>query len=293
MPQIVSFADIRPFIRCTQTMTIGHNYYASMIRAYDHRLFYILAGHGTIRVADRCCTAGPGSLFLWHSRHPYQLSADPGDDMQVVVVNFDYLQVDGQPDHSLPVVASEACDPAQMLEDVTFADLPAFDQPIGLDGLQQFEPELLAMAKEYAGRRILFRMRLSALFLVILTELARLAGTGAAGPEASGQVDRVISYIQEHCQEDLNNRLLGELFNYHPNYLNRLMLRHTGSPLHQYVLNCRISLALKLLQTTNDPVADICSRVGFKDFSYFSKYFRQVTGRSPTAYRNLPGQNLV
>lgn len=293
MEQTVSFEDIQPFVRCAQTMDIGFNYYASFIRAYDHRLFYILDGRGTIQVEDHCFTAGPGSLFLWHSRHQYQLSADEGDILKVVVLNFDFTLAHRQIDRPLPVAAGSVWDAQLMLEDLAFADLPAFNRPLCLANMQKLEPELLAMTREYISRRKHYQLRLAALFTMILTELARLAGTGAAGPDTSGKVDRMISYIHEHCQEELSNQSLGELFSYHPNYLNRLMLQHTGSSLHQYVLNCRISMALKLLQTTDDPVMDICSRVGFKDFSYFSKYFRQITGRSPRAYRNLPGRNLI
>jgi len=274
-------------------MSIGHNYYASDIRAYDHRLFYILEGHGVIQVAGRSYPAEPGALFLWHSRHPYRLSADEDNCLQVIVVNFDFTWTNSQIDRALPVAASEACDPALMLEDLVFTDQPVMNQPVIMTGLQLLEPELLMMSREYAGQKIYYRLRLSALFLSVLAELTRLTASGAGGSEITGKVDKVISYIHEHCQDEMNNRMLGERFNYHPNYLNRLMLRHTGCSLHQYVLNCRINLALKLLQTTDDPVAEICSRVGFKDFSYFSKYFRQATGRSPSAYRNLPGRNLV
>lgn len=55
----------------------------------------------------------------------------------------------------------------------------------------------------------------------------------------------------------------------------------------QYVFNLKVNLAADLLKTTNHKVSKISRMVGFDDQYHFSKKFKNITGISPTEYRNL------
>ena len=46
--------------------------------------------------------------------------------------------------------------------------------------------------------------------------------------------------------------------------------------------------AKELLRNTSDPVKNVALRVGFTNPAYFSRVFRNVTGTSPSAYREHP-----
>lgn len=47
----------------------------------------------------------------------------------------------------------------------------------------------------------------------------------------------------------------------------------------------RINLAKEMLVTTKIPVSVISSQVGYDNFAYFTKIFRERTGMSPNEYR--------
>ena len=58
-----------------------------------------------------------------------------------------------------------------------------------------------------------------------------------------------------------------------------------GEPPRAYLTRRRIERAKTLLRTANLSVTEICLLVGFQSLGSFSSRFRQLVGRSPSAYR--------
>lgn len=67
--------------------------------------------------------------------------------------------------------------------------------------------------------------------------------------------------------------------------MNRIFTKHTGSTIHQYILDVRIRHARTILLNSDQPLSVIAEQVGFNSNTYFSTYFRQVTGLSPAQFR--------
>lgn len=95
----------------------------------------------------------------------------------------------------------------------------------------------------------------------------------------------VCKYIREHLAEDLSLETLAGVAYLSPRYLSDLFSRQTGSGLNKYIKRLRMESAGKLLLQTNKKVSDICKEVGYNNFSYFCRSFRDYFGCSPEAYR--------
>lgn len=52
-----------------------------------------------------------------------------------------------------------------------------------------------------------------------------------------------------------------------------------------FLTQCRIEEAKRLLRTTDQSVSDIAVESGFESFSYFSTVFKKVVGMTPVQYR--------
>ena len=70
-----------------------------------------------------------------------------------------------------------------------------------------------------------------------------------------------------------------------PNHLNRAVKAETGRNASVWIDNARISLARELLLDRSMSMSEIAERLGFSEASYFSRFFRKVTGVSPSEFR--------
>ncbi|MGQ0650446.1 MAG: helix-turn-helix domain-containing protein [Gemmatimonadaceae bacterium] len=79
-----------------------------------------------------------------------------------------------------------------------------------------------------------------------------------------------------------------------PFHLCRVFRRHTGSTLHQYLLDLRLRLALERLESSSCDLSRVAFDVGFSSHSHFSSAFRQHLGISPSRARaELTGRRLA
>jgi AraC family transcriptional regulator len=68
-------------------------------------------------------------------------------------------------------------------------------------------------------------------------------------------------------------------------YFLRQFRKTFGVTPHQLLVTRRLEVAGRLLSTTDRPVTDICTEIGFGDLSSFGKLFRRRYGVSPSAFR--------
>ena len=159
--------------------------------------------------------------------------------------------------------------------------------------MEDLESELLNIKREYLEKKNYYSEIISGIFTSVLYKIERICMTVSENDSADNRIDEIIKYITENYMSDISNEKISEYFNYHPNYINKLIKRHTNMSLHQYVLSYRLSVSLKLIQTTVIPISEIAAMSGFNDFSHFSKYFKKKIGRNPTDFRHSNSDLLV
>jgi transcriptional regulator GlxA family with amidase domain len=59
-----------------------------------------------------------------------------------------------------------------------------------------------------------------------------------------------------------------------------------GIPPRRYAIQARIARARELLETTRLSIKEVAAQLGYDDPHYFSRCFRRVTGRPPSAVRS-------
>ncbi len=102
----------------------------------------------------------------------------------------------------------------------------------------------------------------------------------------SNTTDILKAYINEHLDEELSRRLLAQQVYLSEDYMSKLFAQETGMTLVNYITKCRIEKACEYLKDTDLRVGRIALSVGFNNFSYFSKTFRDLTGMTPNEYRD-------
>lgn len=283
MRKELNFNDIHPFARHVHLLDKNIQESANDVRAYDNRLFYCISGKGTIDIDHISYPVKSGMLFLWKAGIPYHYAPDSDNPMQLLAINFDFTHTHSHLILPIPPDHTNTYDDNRQLEDVLFSDADIFNKPVILSAQNHLADKLLELNEEYQTKKKFYSQRCSGLLLNVFSHIAITGDSQTA--KTNTLVDSIISYINKHYANNLSNQQLGELFGYHPNYLNQLFTRYTGESLHHYLQNIRIMHAISLLQNTDLPVFTIATKVGFHDFPHFSRYFKDKTGYAPTDFR--------
>jgi len=69
-------------------------------------------------------------------------------------------------------------------------------------------------------------------------------------------------------------------------HFSTLFTKHVGKHFRDYLPYVRVEASKRLLQSTDFPLSQIATAVGFADQSSFCKVFKQEVGISPSKYRN-------
>lgn len=70
--------------------------------------------------------------------------------------------------------------------------------------------------------------------------------------------------------------------------LTRWFNQLVGMPPNRFIIQQRITLATQWLEFSNYSVSEIAYRLGYKNPSFFTRQFKQVTGRSPGEFKFSP-----
>lgn len=97
-------------------------------------------------------------------------------------------------------------------------------------------------------------------------------------------------YIRDNISRSLSRAEVAEYLNFNEEYFSRLFKKYNGDTFKAYEMKERIREAKKLLQYSKFSINIIASKVGYDNFSHFSKIFKQATGYTPQEYRGLKSQ---
>lgn len=106
-------------------------------------------------------------------------------------------------------------------------------------------------------------------------------------PVTNKAVRSMLDYLAGHYDEDISIQILADLVCITPNYASQLFKEETGSTFSSYLAGLRMYHASKLLRSTDMPIFTVANQVGYKDYFYFAKVFKRLSGYTPSAYRNM------
>lgn len=109
-----------------------------------------------------------------------------------------------------------------------------------------------------------------------------------SSPEAGMQrtIHNIQQYIQSHLDQELTLTSLAEYVNHSPAYLSRLYKKETGETLFNYITECRMAQAKKLLAETAVKIHKIAAAVGYESPPQFTRSFKKWFQVTPQEYRD-------
>lgn len=154
------------------------------------------------------------------------------------------------------------------------------------ESLKCIEEAYYAYSKEEFGYELIVREKLSHMWYLIIKNMeSSLLQQNQHEDQNIIRVKVMLDFIHNHYSQQLSLNEIASLVNISERECLRCFQRNIGITPIQYLLKYRISLAASLLENTNIPITEICTKVGFDNPSYFSKIFKRFMHITPSEYR--------
>lgn len=229
-----------------------------------YMIFYTRHGSGTLSYMGRTVSLNAGDVIILNKDTPYEYSADSTEwhtswitfKGSAVSDTLSELKLDGG-----KIVHYDSLEPVNEL----------FSRLFGI----------------ISSRSRNWNFTASSLIYTLLTELYTHSCTEGISdaPSDESRLKSAYDFIAENFRRDITLEEIAAAAEVTPEYFCRLFRRSTNMRPFEYVARMRISEAKLLLETTDMPVSEIGTAVGYHDNSYFGSVFRRFEGISPTAFR--------
>lgn len=97
-------------------------------------------------------------------------------------------------------------------------------------------------------------------------------------------VKEILKYIHESFQTNIKLNHIADHVGISVAHMCRLFKTHTGSTIVSYINKLKFNMAVSLL-SKGYSVTDVSAMVGFNDYNYFSRCFKNVMDVSPSYYK--------
>ena len=100
------------------------------------------------------------------------------------------------------------------------------------------------------------------------------------------RLERVVTYISQHLDQDLEVNQLAEVAHFSPYHFHRIYREMMGEPVNATVRRYRLNHAAGALISTEQPILTIAKNVCYGSVEAFSRAFSKAYGFTPVQYRN-------
>lgn len=271
----------------TKTFSIAHIFSAeSTMDASTHdcyEVYYSVTGKKECVINKQPYMLNPGDLLFISQQESYQITQTSKEfgEYYVLYIHPQYLEQlsTSQTDLSLCFTLCKS----SARHKITLSE----------DEKQQFLYLILKLSSTTRGFGP--EMIAQAHFLELIVFLNELHLDSTSSPEEQTNTSdnykkcsEILTYINQNLTENLSMDELSNHFALNPSYMSTVFRKETGTSIHKYILQQRISLAKKLL-SEGLPVTSVYTSCGFGDYSNFLKTFKKAVGVSPKKFAQLSG----
>ncbi len=100
-------------------------------------------------------------------------------------------------------------------------------------------------------------------------------------------VPKVLDYIEKNYTERINVDLIADELEVSSTYLSRKFKEETRHTFNDFLNKYRIQKALEYMYEDNMKIYEIAEKVGFSEYKYFSRVFKNYFKHSPSEFMQL------
>ena len=175
-----------------------------------------------------------------------------------------------------PILGNPGLDFLTLTPDITWQN----------QALEALEAAWQSCAREDIGYVFAVRTALSHFIFLLHSNLSHTAASYSSKAQRNAnRIKAMLGFIHDHYGSEIDTVSIAASASISESECLRCFRTTIGTTPIQYLKQYRIQQAAQLLTDTDDKVAEIASRCGFQDVSYFTRAFRECRGCVPTQYR--------
>ena len=230
---------------------------------------YMSSGRSIVRYADGVVEYGPGDAFLISPGVRHDHVQLPGEQAVFLWWNFRY-------------------DIAGCVDALRVFDLPRKVTMRSVDRFCTVFNDYMRCQDNPGGLADLLLSQARALEMVSLI-LGEAFGSEHCRVRsgAHGELGSMVEDISRNAASHNLIQLLGEKYSMNPVYLSNRFTQAFGVPPSALQRSIRLQRARDMLRTSDLPVGEIASALGYENTNNFTRFFHRAEGMAPLAYRRL------
>jgi len=239
-----------------------HNFYTVCL---------VIKGNGVHVIDFEKIDIRPNRLFFIKPEQVHFWQTGPGSKLAIIQFSVDYLAVLFNPD-SIPAIHSTL---------KQYIDLQAEESSLIYDIISKIETE--NNKNDLNSDKII-----QAQIFIILAETERLCRIETVQKSKGNKTEILNSFkrlLNSNYKEITTISGYAKLLSITPNWLNIIVKETTGFTANEFMHQRVLLEAKRLLINKNTDITQIAYELGFKDASYFARFFKKSTGMSPTEFR--------
>ena len=127
---------------------------------------------------------------------------------------------------------------------------------------------------------------------MMLLVKALLGMLSTSDAQHNSVTEMVCRYIEARAYDDISREQIAAALHLSDDYVSRVFNQEMGMSVPQYINRIRIDRAKQLIVMPGRTISEVAAEVGYTNFSYFCRIFRQLEGCAPRDFRrrNQTGQ---
>lgn len=231
----------------------------------NYDLFYVWSGRGDLRLNGQDYQLQPQSCFLFRPGDEIAATHDAQHPLVITYIHFNFAS---------PVVCIPK--PYRIIRDA-----------ITMESLLRRYVRLFLV--DTFGAEVEAKLILKQLMIQLLREeqLQEQQSTKESNVSHSllETIEEIAHYVQQHPGEPHSVESLALRANLSPKYFSQKFKEIIGETVRSYIVQARIKRAEHLLHFTGMTVTETAYALGYNDIHFFSRQFKQYTGRNPSTVR--------
>lgn len=252
---------------------------SSPVKPHTHNaleIYFTLTDLPDVLLNDTVTSVPSGSLVIIppHCVHQLFTLRHTEYERYIITINSNWIStVFSNDPQLLPYNASSAQPAVVTLPDEKLrtlqASLEAYTKSAGAAGIERYSAffSLLSLVDSY-----------------ISEELRSSSSTELTVSKPQQRVNEIIAFINRHISEPIGMDTIADAFHLNRDYLGRLFKSHTHATIGHYIAAQRAGLAQSML-AKGHTVSEVQEALGFTSYAYFFRFFKKMTGVSPSHYR--------